>query len=265
MPESQQPSASLSVGLALRVEGAAHSVEIVEQAVMAERHGWDGVCLSASSNSSSSVLLTATAVAAQTEKLRLGVELLPDATLHPLRLAEDLATLDVVSSGRLEWMAADSALSADADEARSVVSRAWRGEPFDHDGPRWSFPELVCVPSPNQSPHPPIWCPPRPGRFTEKGEGVGSWIRSAEDLAQRSGSVPIALRGAWVGDSDFDGASHDLVFGPHVRTPHDLGPMGQALREGVRVWVFLELEADHPLPAVGEVRDVIGQRLRASP
>ena len=88
MPESQQPSASLSVGLALRVEGAAHSVEIVEQAVMAERHGWDGVCLSASSNSSGSVLLTATAVAAQTEKLRLGVELLPDATLHPLRLGE---------------------------------------------------------------------------------------------------------------------------------------------------------------------------------
>ena len=42
-------------------------------------------------------------------------------------------------------------------ETKTASVRAWRGEPFAHEGERYSFPELSCLPPPVQRPHPGLW------------------------------------------------------------------------------------------------------------
>lgn len=131
------------------------------------------------------VLLRAAALAQRTHRIRLGIVGPPPPSLHPLRLAEDLAMLDLVSEGRLDWIpVADSAARAsEVAETIEVVLRAWRGEAFAHSGRHHAFPELVCLPCPHQSPHPPVWLPsgsPRPS--AAEAPALGHWVDDRGDI-----------------------------------------------------------------------------------
>lgn len=114
----------------------------------------------------------AMAAAARTERIRLGtgVSLLP---IHnPIRLAEEYATLDVLSGGRLEYGVGRGFLryaldlfGVDEDEshdryreAAQIILRAWTsGEPFSYEGRFWSLKDYQFFPPPVQAPHPPIY------------------------------------------------------------------------------------------------------------
>jgi alkanesulfonate monooxygenase SsuD/methylene tetrahydromethanopterin reductase-like flavin-dependent oxidoreductase (luciferase family) len=87
--------------------------------------------------------------------------------LHdPLRLAEDIAVLDLASGGRLSIVAgtgyrreeydlfgrAWSTRTADFEEQIRVLQRAWTGEPFEHEGRT-----VRVTPRPAQHPHPPLF------------------------------------------------------------------------------------------------------------
>src|SRR5499425_222756 len=116
-------------------------------------------------------LVLAAAIAARTTRLRVGtgVSVLP--LCHPIRLAEEAATVDQVSKGRLDFGVgrsgfprAYSGYGVPYDESRErfleafdVILRAWTNERFSHQGKYFSCSNLSVVPKPYQKPHPPIW------------------------------------------------------------------------------------------------------------
>jgi alkanesulfonate monooxygenase SsuD/methylene tetrahydromethanopterin reductase-like flavin-dependent oxidoreductase (luciferase family) len=118
----------------------------------------------------SSPLIVATAIAQRTKNIRLGiaVNLLP--LWHPLRSAEDGATVDLLSNGRLEFGVGRGAIplhfagfnvsredSRDRfEESLEVIKKAWTTESFSHDGKFYRIPETSVVPKPIQKPHPPL-------------------------------------------------------------------------------------------------------------
>lgn len=118
----------------------------------------------------SSPLIVASSVATRTSRVRIGiaVQVLPLA--NPLRVAEEVATLDQISEGRLEFGVGRSGLTRyykgyNVDysessgrflEAMDVITKAWGKEPFSHEGKFYSFNEVSVEPKPYQEPHPPI-------------------------------------------------------------------------------------------------------------
>jgi alkanesulfonate monooxygenase SsuD/methylene tetrahydromethanopterin reductase-like flavin-dependent oxidoreductase (luciferase family) len=110
------------------------------------------------------------AVAAKTKRIRLG-SLAYTLPLHnPVRLAEEVSMLDHLSDGRMEVgvglghrveelvaLGIDPAIRQPLLlEGIVLLTRAWRGEPFDHPGQAYQF-ENIYVEAPVQRPHPPLW------------------------------------------------------------------------------------------------------------
>ena len=111
-------------------------------------------------------------VAGQTEKMRLVTSVMILPHRNPLVTAKVLATIDVLSKGRLTvgvgvgWMREEfEALGApdfdkrgaSSDEYIEIFKKCWTQDPVSHEGEFYSFKELRCVPHPVQKPHPPIW------------------------------------------------------------------------------------------------------------
>ena len=111
------------------------------------------------------------AVSQRTSRVRMGtsVVLLP---LHnPLVVAEQLAMVDLMSGGRLEFGVGRGFVAHDYEvigvpyddaqqrliEALDVVRKAWSGEPINHDGTYYHYTNVEVWPRPEQRPHPPIW------------------------------------------------------------------------------------------------------------
>lgn len=122
----------------------------------AESQGFDAVWIAAEDPEGGAAgrsLFAAAGLAERTQAVDVGLWSVLDPGLHPLRLAEDLAMLDLVSGGRLHWAPTGSDLA----EPLSIILNAWSGEPFAHEGPRFKFSTLVCLPTPEQKPHPRLW------------------------------------------------------------------------------------------------------------
>jgi alkanesulfonate monooxygenase SsuD/methylene tetrahydromethanopterin reductase-like flavin-dependent oxidoreductase (luciferase family) len=152
----------MRLGLLAEIASYADAGDLVDALAPAEEEGFDAVWLSERPEAAGGTLLVAAALAEATARARIGILAEPPALLHPLRLAEDLAMLDVVSGGRLDWIPAGGGgdpVGEGPAESLDIVLRAWLGEPFAHAGPRHRFPELVCWPRPEQAPHPRVWLP----------------------------------------------------------------------------------------------------------
>lgn len=111
-------------------------------------------------------------LAARTTTLRLGTAVMVLAWHNPLLLAEQAATVDILSGGRLDlgvgrgyrhnefhgFAIDDSEAEARFEESLAVMVRAWTStERFSHRGRFWEFNDVVSEPLPVQRPHPPIW------------------------------------------------------------------------------------------------------------
>jgi probable F420-dependent oxidoreductase len=111
--------------------------------------------------------------AAVTDTLRIGTLVLGNDYKHPVVVAKEAATLDVLSDGRLEfgigagWMTADyTALDLPYDshrtrierlgEAIEVVKHCWDAGPFDFAGEHYTIRQYDALPKPVQQPRPPI-------------------------------------------------------------------------------------------------------------
>jgi alkanesulfonate monooxygenase SsuD/methylene tetrahydromethanopterin reductase-like flavin-dependent oxidoreductase (luciferase family) len=123
-------------------------------------------------NQVSSTLLLLTALAMRTTRLRLGSAVMVLPWHNPVLLAEQAATLDLISGGRLDlgigkgyrhsefngFQIAPDEAQARFDEALEVMIRAWTERTrFCHRGHFWHFEDIVVEPPPAQKPHPPLW------------------------------------------------------------------------------------------------------------
>jgi alkanesulfonate monooxygenase SsuD/methylene tetrahydromethanopterin reductase-like flavin-dependent oxidoreductase (luciferase family) len=118
-----------------------------------------------------SVHLMGMHVAGQTQQLRIGMGISLAAFYHPLRLAEEVALLDVLSGGRVNWGAGRGFDPTEFKafgvppqeshrrfrEAVEIVLAAWQNERLTWDGDYWHFEDIEVLPKPLQQPHPHTW------------------------------------------------------------------------------------------------------------
>ncbi len=118
----------------------------------------------------SSPIVVASSIATRTQRLRIGmaVHVLP--LNNPLRIAEEVATVDQISGGRFEFGVGRSGFARSYDlygipyvesrerfrEALDIILQAWKGEPFSYEGDFYSFEGATVSPRPHQQPHPPL-------------------------------------------------------------------------------------------------------------
>jgi alkanesulfonate monooxygenase SsuD/methylene tetrahydromethanopterin reductase-like flavin-dependent oxidoreductase (luciferase family) len=111
-------------------------------------------------------------IAGRTRQIRLGTAVVVLPWHNPVLLAEQVATLDLVSGGRVDFGVGkgyrDSEFESFCipkeqaterfDECIEVLRKAWTHEGrFDHHGKYWNFKNIVVEPRPVQHPHPPLW------------------------------------------------------------------------------------------------------------
>ncbi len=152
--------------------------DAVKQAVLADELGYHAVWavehhgLSAYSHCSSPEILLGH-IAALTKRVRLGhgVTLTPGRYNHPIRVAERIAVLDILSEGRVDWGSGKSStlveqgafeidraeLDGQWREALTMIPRMWRDELFEWNGTYYHVPPTEIVPKPVQRPHPPMF------------------------------------------------------------------------------------------------------------
>jgi alkanesulfonate monooxygenase SsuD/methylene tetrahydromethanopterin reductase-like flavin-dependent oxidoreductase (luciferase family) len=132
-----------------------------------EHHFRDG----RSASPCSEAILGGLALSTEQIKMGFGVTLMPFGFIHPARVAEKVATVDVLSHGRVEWgtgrstpmeqtafgVPPDDRSRAQWREAVEIVVRMWEEERFSWNSENLVFPERVQTPKPFQDPHPPCW------------------------------------------------------------------------------------------------------------
>jgi alkanesulfonate monooxygenase SsuD/methylene tetrahydromethanopterin reductase-like flavin-dependent oxidoreductase (luciferase family) len=154
---------------------AARYEEMFELIALAESLGFDVAWLAelhfgGAFSLLSNPLMVVPAIAARTRRIRIGtaVTLLP--LHHPLSCAEQAATADLLSGGRLEFGVGRGSIPtqfhgfripsaenrARFDEALAIIRLAWTQERFSYHGRFWEIDNLSVVPRPVQRPHPPI-------------------------------------------------------------------------------------------------------------
>ena len=118
----------------------------------------------------SSPMMVASSIATRTKRLRIGMAVYVLPLNNPLRIAEEVATIDHISEGRFELGAGRSGFARSYDmygvpyaestvrfeEALQIILKAWEGEEFSHTGPNFTVENATVTPKPYQQPHPPI-------------------------------------------------------------------------------------------------------------
>jgi alkanesulfonate monooxygenase SsuD/methylene tetrahydromethanopterin reductase-like flavin-dependent oxidoreductase (luciferase family) len=175
-------------------------------AAEAEEAGWHGVFVwdhlhwRAPVRQAADPWITLAAIAAATERVRLGPMVTPLARRRPAKVARETATLDRLSVGRLvlgvglgndqfgnELSATGEELddrrrAAMLDESLDVLAAAWSGETVQHRGERYTVAGMQFLPRPVQRPGVPVWVGAFPGR-----------VRPLRRAARHDGFVPVNL------------------------------------------------------------------------
>lgn len=149
----------------------------IEQVVLADRKGFHTAWLvehhfreGRSHMPCNEVVLGALSQITRNIRLGFGVALMPHEFIHPARIAEKVATVDLLSGGRAEWGMGRStpmeqiAFGVDAPQSKKkmlaackTVSEMWAQEYYEEDSEYLQFPRRMVTPKPYQYPHPPCW------------------------------------------------------------------------------------------------------------
>lgn len=142
-------------------------------------------------------------VATRTERVRLGTSVLVLPYLHPMPVAKQLATIDVLSGGRLDLGVGVGAMpeenealgidyhtrGAVADECIDVLKALWADGAASYEGAHYAFEDAVSSPKPLQRPHPPLLIGgngiPALRRVARSGDGWHPYLLSAEQMEER--------------------------------------------------------------------------------
>jgi alkanesulfonate monooxygenase SsuD/methylene tetrahydromethanopterin reductase-like flavin-dependent oxidoreductase (luciferase family) len=226
--------------------------EVIAEAQLAEESGFDACFFGEHHQDKDgflpSPLIVATAVAAQTRRLKVGTSVILLPLHHPVHLAEDVITLDIVSKGRvilgvgIGYQAADFQAFAIAMEHRvalfeegvEIIRKCWSGQPFSFDGVHYTLENLHIRPRPFQTPAPPLWigasvaaAARRAGRLGEAFvagpstdlERTMRLVDAYRQAALQAGRQPqvVLMRDAWVAQTRAEAAA---VYGPEVMTAY---------------------------------------------
>ncbi|WP_162914683.1 LLM class flavin-dependent oxidoreductase [Desertibaculum subflavum] len=147
----------------------------LERIEIMDRGGFDAVWLAEHHFTTFSVCpsvhMLGTLAAARTQRLRIGTAVSLATLYHPLRLAEEVALLDMLSGGRVNWGAGRGFAVSEFNafgvppaesaerfrETVEIVLKAWTQERLNHRGAHFSFEDVEVLPKPLQQPHPPVW------------------------------------------------------------------------------------------------------------
>jgi luciferase family oxidoreductase group 1 len=141
----------------------------------------------------------ATYIAAKTKTLRVGTAVIVVPLHHPLVIAEEIATLDLLAGGRVDiglgrgyqhyeferlGLELESARTR-WEESVDIILKALHGEPFSYSGKLFKIPETTVFPQPAQKPHPPIWV------TAQSPQSVEATVRRGFNLLTGGFGVPI--------------------------------------------------------------------------
>jgi alkanesulfonate monooxygenase SsuD/methylene tetrahydromethanopterin reductase-like flavin-dependent oxidoreductase (luciferase family) len=206
-------------------------------AILAESAGWDAFFVwEALYGADAWVILGA--IAARTQRIRLGTMLTPPSRMRPWKLASEVATLDQLSGGRAILSVGLGALEVGfatfgeetdrktraelMDESLAIMTRLWSGQPFTFEGRHYRIsdyqPQSDWAIRPVQQPHPPVWV-------------VGAWPheRSMRRVVQWDGLLPNVVH---------DGRADNPV------TPADV--------QAMHAWIEAHRAPDHPVEIIVE-------------
>jgi len=261
----------------------------LEEAVLAEELGFDNVWASehhfAEDAWNPSPLTFLAAVAARTERIRVGTYVLLLPFHNPVRVAEDVAVLDNISGGRVDLPVGVGSAAEEfrtfgipfgerlgrTFEALRIIEHCFAGEEFSHKGKYYEFPNVRMTTTPVQRPGPPIWVASmgdqsvawtaRRGYHLAAGAGRGH--AKYEELLRQFGhnrskrmvaSIPIRVHLAETTEQAWDEAEaglHQVLHFYHSRVdPHSATATSGVLDR---------------LPPLGEFRDVPGIGHRGAP
>ncbi|HJU12559.1 MAG TPA: LLM class flavin-dependent oxidoreductase, partial [Candidatus Binataceae bacterium] len=146
--------------------------EMLRQAEFVEQAGFDSIWLTehhfTDDGYLGSVMPMLAAIASRTRRVTVGSYVLLAPFYHPLRLAEDSATIDVLSNGRLRlgiglgyreeefhgFGIARAERLGRTLETIEILKRAWTGERFSYEGKYYKFNDVRVLPRPVSQPHP---------------------------------------------------------------------------------------------------------------
>ncbi|MBC2778878.1 LLM class flavin-dependent oxidoreductase [Parasphingopyxis marina] len=163
------------------------------------------------------------ALSQRTKRMRLGhgICVMPPKINHPVRVAERIATLDLLSGGRVDWGTGESGTAMELEgfgvdydtkkdawrEATEQCANMLTMSPYPgHDGEFFSMPTRNIVPKPLQKPHPPLWvaCSRRDTILHAARNGMGAlvfgfaapeqagkWVEEYYDIIKSDECVPI--------------------------------------------------------------------------
>ncbi|MBM3942929.1 MAG: LLM class flavin-dependent oxidoreductase [SAR202 cluster bacterium] len=150
--------------------------EALDQVLLAEQLGFNSAWFTEHHFSRHGIVSATTSVltylAGVTKTIRLGTAVAVLPFHNPIKLAEDAATVDLLSNGRLDFGVGRGyqwsefhklnipmeQASRRFEEAMDVIIKSWTAsEPFTHRGEFWSFDDMTVHPRPVQQPHPPVW------------------------------------------------------------------------------------------------------------
>jgi len=164
---------------------------ILDQIVRGEELGYDNVWLTehhfTEDGYNPSLLPTAAAVAARTQRIRIGTFVLLLPFQHPVRVAEDATCVDILSGGRFDLGVGQGYSHAEFEalcmpreersarlaEGLALVRRLWNEERVTFEGRFTRVKDLCLSPKPVQQPHPPLWIGARTEKATRRVARMG--------------------------------------------------------------------------------------------
>jgi len=171
--------------------------------VKAEELGYDTVWLTehhfVEDGYSSSLLPIAAAIAARTKKIRIGTFVLLLPLHNALRVAEDAATVDIISNGRLDLGVGQGyrvgefvglniprkERGARLEEGAEVIRRAWTEKNWSFEGQFNKLTNITVIPNAVQKPHPPIWLAARGPKSTARAARNGYHLMGTGGVDQQ--------------------------------------------------------------------------------
>jgi len=259
--------------------------EVIEEAQLAEQAGFDSCFFGEHHQDKDgflpSPLIVCTAVAAATTTLRVGTSVILLPLHHPVRLAEDVVTLDIISKGRVTVGVGLGYQDADFrafgvkmsdrvqlfEEKVQILKECWSGQEFSYSGKHHQIENLTVRPDTVQQPHPPIWIGASAPVSARRAANIGDAIvttpsttlentvrlidqyKAAAEAAGKT-PAPVIMRDAWVAGSRKEA---EEVYGPEVMAAYQY-----YWQNGLPEFLAIKEESELTLDRVAKDRIIMG-------